>query len=159
MLESMPQFPAHRPRIQSAGVVMWNAVLVMYLALGFLAVGSAADDTGPTFNKDVAPILFKNCLKCHQTGELASKVPLVSYDTVRPLAESIKQKVMTRQMPPWPAAPARSLKFRNDARLSQENIDTIVAWVNAGAPKGTDADLPPVPPFEGGWVCSQGREA
>ena len=130
----------------------------MFLALGFLPVGSAADDTGPTFNKDVAPILFKNCLKCHQTGELASKVPLASYDTVRPLAESIKQKVMTRQMPPWPADPARSLKFRNDARLSQENIDTIVAWVNAGAPKGNDADLPPMPQFEGGWMHPQGRK-
>ncbi len=144
--------------MQPIWVVIWRAVLVMFLALGFLPVGSAADDTGPTFNKDVAPILFKNCLKCHQTGELASKVPLVSYDTVRPLAESIKQKVMTRQMPPWPADPDRSLKFRNDARLSQEYIDTIVAWVNAGAPKGNDADLPPMPEFEGGWMHPQGRK-
>src|ERR1700694_4986238 len=139
MLESMAQFPAHRLRIQPVGVVIWNAVLVMYLALGILAVGSAAGDPGPTFSKDVAPILFKNCVKCHQTGELASKVPLISYDTVRPLAESIKQKVMTRQMPPWPADPARSLKFRNDPRLSQENIDTIVAWVKAGVPQGNGA--------------------
>src|SRR4029077_9058430 len=156
MPESMKQFPTHGLRIQTAGVVIWNAVLVMLLALGFLPVGSAADDTGPTFSKDVAPILFKNCVKCHQTGELASKVPLVSYDTVRPLAESIKQKVMTRQMPPWPADPDRSLKFRNDPRLNQENIDTIVAWVNAGAPKGNDTDLPPMPKYEGGWMHPQG---
>src|SRR5690242_7346421 len=94
ILESMTQFPAHKLRIQPIGVVIWNAILVMYLALGFLPVGSAADDTGPTFSKDVAPILFKNCVKCHRTGELASKVPLVSYDSVRPLAESIKQLVM-----------------------------------------------------------------
>jgi copper type II ascorbate-dependent monooxygenase-like protein len=156
MLKSMTQFPAHRFRIQPVGVLIWNAVLVMFLALGFLAVGSAAGDTGPTFSKDVAPILFKNCVKCHQTGELASKVPLVSYDAVRPLAESIKQKVMSRQMPPWPADPDRSLKFRNDPRLSQENIDTIVAWVNAGAPKGNDSDLPSMPKFEGGWMHPQG---
>src|ERR1700687_5071454 len=62
MLESMTQFPAHRLRIQPVGVVIWNAVLVMLLALGFLAVGSAAGDTGSTFSKDVAPILFKNCV-------------------------------------------------------------------------------------------------
>jgi hypothetical protein len=158
ILESMTQFPAHKLRLQPVGVVIWNAILVMYLAIGFVPVKLAADDTGPTFSKDVAPILFKNCVKCHRTGELASKVPLVSYDSVRPLAESIKQMVMSRQMPPWPADSDRSLKFRNDPRLSQENIDTLVAWVNAGASKGNDADLPPMPKFEGGWMHPQGLE-
>jgi hypothetical protein len=156
MLESMTQIPSHKLRIQPVGVVIWNAVLVMSLALSFLPVGSAAGDTGATFSKDVAPILFKNCVKCHQTGELASQVPLVSYDTVRPLTEAIKEKVMTRQMPPWPADSDNSLKFRNDPRLSQENIDTIVAWVNAGAPKGNDADLPRMPKFESGWMHPKG---
>jgi hypothetical protein len=130
----------------------------MYLALGFLPIGSAADDTGPTFSKDVAPILFKNCVKCHRTGELASKVPLISYDSVRPLAKSIKQMVVSRQMPPWSVDPDRSLKFRNDPRLSQENIDTLVDWVNACASKGNDSDLPPMPKFEGGWMHPQGLE-
>ena len=133
-----------------------NMVLVMCLGLGFWPVRSWASDSGPTFSRDVAPILFKNCVKCHQTGELASRVPLVSYETVRPFAESIKQKILTREMPPWPADPSKSVKFRNDARLSQYDIDKLVAWVNAGAPKGNDADLPPIPKFEDGWMSPQG---
>jgi len=119
-------------------------------------IRSSADKVVPTFTKDVAPILFKNCAKCHQSGELASRVPLVSYETVRPRAELIKQKVMAREMPPWPADPARSLKFSNDARLTQKDIDTVVAWVNAGAPRGDDGDLPPLPKFEDGWMHPQG---
>jgi hypothetical protein len=152
----MTQFPALKLRIQPVGVVIWNALLVMTLALGFLPGGSAAGNSGPTFSKNVAPILFNNCVKCHRPGEIASRVTLVSYDTVQPWAESIKQQVLTREMPPWPADPDRSVKFRNDARLSQHDIDTLVAWVNAGAPKGNDADLPPIPKFEDGWMHPQG---
>jgi hypothetical protein len=132
-----------------------TVALLLLFALGFPAVKSVAD-TAPTFSKQVAPILFKSCVKCHRSNDLASRVPLVSYDMVRPWAESIKQKVMTREMPPWPADPDRSVKFRNDARLSQQDIDTLVAWVNAGAPKGNDADLPPMPKFEDGWMHPQG---
>src|SRR5216684_2158250 len=102
MLVSMTQFPAHKLRIQPR-VVISNAVLVIFLALGFLSVGCGAGDSGPTFSKNVAPILFNNCVKCHRPGEIASRVPLVSYDTVRPWAESIKLQVLTREMPPWPA--------------------------------------------------------
>lgn len=146
----------YKQREQVVAAAIWIvAALVVLSPLSFAEIGSAAAETVPTFTKDVAPILFKNCVKCHQTGELASTLPLVSYDLVRPRAESIKQKVVTREMPPWPADPARSLKFRNDARLSQKDIDMIVAWVNAGAPKGNDADLPPLPK-EDDWVHPQG---
>src|SRR5256885_893397 len=112
---------------------------------------AAHDKAAPTFSKDVAPILFKHCATCHGIGELASKVPLVSYDDAHSRAEKIKQQVIAREMPPWPADPAKSLKFRNDARLGQQDIDTIVAWVNAGTPKGNDADLPAMPKSEDGW--------
>ncbi len=156
MLESMTQFLGHDPRIRPVSVVVWNAVFVMVWALAFPPIGSGAGDSVPTFSKNVAPILFNNCVKCHRPGEIASRVPLVSYDTVRPLAESIKLQVLTHEMPPWPADPERSVKFRNDARLSQHDIDTLVAWVNAGAPKGSDADLPPFPKFEDGWMHPQG---
>ena len=134
------------------------AVSIALFAFAFPEIGFAAGQTTPTFTHDVAPILFKNCIKCHQTGELASRVPLTSYDAVRPWADSNKQKVASREMPPWPADPSKSLKFRNDARLSQPDIDTIVAWVNAGAPKGNDADLPPLPKFEDGWMHPDGRK-
>jgi hypothetical protein len=113
---------------------------------------TSADQKGvPTYTKDIAPILFKNCVKCHQPGELASSDPLISYEMVRARAELVKQKVMTREMPPWPADPARSLKFSNDARLSQQDINTIVNWVNAGTPEGKEGDLPRLQRFEDGW--------
>ena len=84
---------------------------------------------------------------------------LLSYDTARPWAKSIKEKVLLREMPPWPADPNGSLKFRNDARLSQRDIDTLVAWVNAGAPKGNDADLPPLPEVCARLAASEGTRA
>ncbi len=146
----------YNARRRSIDVAIGTAVLTASLALVLAIARSAAGNAVPTFTKDVAPILYKNCAKCHQAGELASRVPLLSYETVRPLAELIKQKVMTREMPPWPVDSARSLTFRNDARLSQQDMDTVVAWVNAGAPKGDESDLPPIPKFEDGWMHPQG---
>jgi len=61
-----------------------------------------------------------------------------------------------REMPPWPADPNRSLKFRNEARLSQQDIHTLVAWVDGGAPKGNDSDLPPMPNPAQGWLHPKG---
>jgi len=135
---------------------MWIASALAAFVLGFLAVASAADAPAPTFDKEVAPILFKNCANCHRPGEIGSAVSLLSYDTARTWAESIKETVVRREMPPWPADSSRSMKFRNDPRLSQRDIDTLVAWVDAGAPKGNDADLPPIPSFSQGWLHPQG---
>ncbi len=129
---------------------------VSVFAPGFAVRVSAADLPAPTFNKEVAPILFKHCVNCHRPGEIGSAVSLLTYESARPWAESIKKTVVQREMPPWPADPTKSLKFRNDARLSQHEIDTLVAWVNAGAPKGNDADLPPTPTFAQGWLHPKG---
>jgi hypothetical protein len=146
------EFSGPKPLKRPSLSLTWIVILIALFAPGFPEIGFAGGETAPTFTHDVAPILFKNCVRCHQTGELASRVPLISYDTVQPWAELIKKKVVTREMPPWPADPARSLKFRNDARLSQLDIDIIVAWVNAGAPRGNDAGLPPRPKYEEGWM-------
>jgi hypothetical protein len=72
------------------------------------------------------------------------------------VGRAIKEKVLMREMPPWPADPQASLKFRNDARLSQQDIRTLMAWVDAGAPKGNDSDLPPVPKPPQGWLHPKG---
>jgi len=135
---------------------LWIAGVVVVVVQGFVSVARAAESTAPAFDREVAPILFKNCANCHRPGQIAEAVSLVSYDSARPWAKSIKEKVLRREMPPWLADPNESVKFRNDARLSQQDIDTLVAWVNAGAPKGNDADLPSLPKFEQGWLHPKG---
>ena len=156
MLDSYRSYAtAHREPVE---VMILNAIVLTILTLGLGAIGTATASTGPTFTKDVAPILVKNCGRCHGGGGIASRVPLLSYDTARPWANSIKQKVLAREMPPWPADPKESVRFRNDARLSQQEIDTLVAWVDAGATKGNDADLPPMPNPAQGWLHPQGLQ-
>jgi len=106
-----------------------------------------------TFAKDVAPILYSNCISCHRPGEVAP-MSLRSYDEVRPWARSIKQKVQSKQMPPWFADPAHGA-FKNDARLTDQQIDTIVKWVDAGAPRGNPADEPKPPVLTEGWQLGE----
>ncbi len=126
---------------------------VGFLASAFflLAHTSTATEktTGVTFNKDVAPIIQKNCQVCHRPGEVAP-MSFMSYKEVRPWAKSIREKVVTREMPPWFADPKHG-EFENDCRLNQKDIDTIVAWVEDGAKEGDAKDLKPNPQFTQGW--------
>jgi hypothetical protein len=119
---------------------------------GSVGITISAGGPSPTFDKEVAPILFKRCANCHRPGQIAGDSSFLSYESTRPWAESIKEKVVKREMPPWPADPKGSLKFRNDPRLSEKEIETLVNWVKAGAPKGNDAELPPPPNFPEGWL-------
>ena len=116
-----------------------------------MAVAAAGNSSvnGVTFTKDVAPILYNRCVDCHRPGEIAP-MSLLTYNEARPWAKAIKEKVLDRSMPPWLAS-AENHQFKNDRRLSQKEIDTIAAWVDAGAPKGDDHDLPAQPKFEQGW--------
>ncbi|MGA3044001.1 MAG: hypothetical protein ABSF54_24770 [Bryobacteraceae bacterium] len=116
----------------------------------------AAAQHSPTFGNQVAPILFKHCAKCHQPGEIASPVDFLSYDKARSWAKAIREKVLLREMPPWPPDPRGSVAFRNDARLSEEDIRTIVAWVDAGAPKGDESELPDALRSAQGWSHPNG---
>ena len=102
----------------------------------------AADTAAPvTFAKDVLPILQKNCQSCHRPGQIAP-MSLLTYEEVRPWARAIKTKVESRQMPPWFADPQHG-RFANDRSLRQTDIDTIVKWVDGGAPQGDPKDAPP----------------
>ena len=92
---------------------------------------------------------------CHRPGEVAP-MSLMSYNEVRPWARAIKAKIVARQMPPW-YAEGEPGKWRNDRRLSQAEIDKIVAWVDAGAPRGNDSDMPAPPQFAQGWNHPSGR--
>lgn len=109
----------------------------------------AQAQTAPTFASDVAPIFYSKCVECHRPTMFAP-MSLMTFDEARPWARSIKQRVAARTMPPWGADPAHGV-FKNDPRLSEKEIATIVAWVDAGAPKGRDADLPKAPTFAEGW--------
>ena len=122
------------------------------LFVGLCGVARAAD-TPVTFTKDVAPILYKSCVECHRPTMFAP-MSLLTYDDARPYARSIKQRVVSRIMPPWGADPAHG-EFKNDPRLSQAEIDTIAAWVDGGAVKGNDADLPKAPQFADGWTIGK----
>ena len=121
-----------------------------------VAASPTAAEVPPTFCKQVAPILFRHCAKCHQPGRIASTVSFLSYDSARPWARAIREKVLLREMPPWPADPHASVRFRNDARLSDEDIHTLAAWVDSGAPKGDESDLPGAPQSAEGWLHPKG---
>jgi len=118
-----------------------------------LAASPAQAPAGvPTFNADIAPILFANCVTCHRPGEVAP-MSLLTYDEVRPWARAIKAKVLTREMPPWFADPQFG-KFRNERRLSQAQIDALTAWVDGDAPQGPGAPprAPRFPPNSSGFM-------
>ena len=96
----------------------------------------------PTFSRDIAPILQKSCQTCHHQGTSAP-LSLVTYDEVRPWARSIRQRVANREMPPWHLDKTVGIRrYKNDRSLSDDEISTVVRWVDAGAPQGNPADMP-----------------
>ena len=118
--------------------------LSILAALGLAAAASAqASDTPVTFTKDVARILQQKCEACHRVGSMAP-MPLVSYEEIRPWAMSIREEVMARRMPPWHIDKTVGIhEFENDRSLTQEQIASIVRWVDEGATKGDPNDMPP----------------
>jgi len=136
--------------------ILTSAAAAFLAIVCFIAmpIGDASDTKKDskdvvTFNKDVAPIFYANCVQCHRAGEIAP-MSLMTYKEARPWARSIREKVTTREMPPWHADP-RHGAFSNDRRLAQKDVDTILAWVEQGTPEGSPKDLPPAPKFAEGW--------
>src|SRR6185503_6277100 len=127
--------------------------VVFAASLMLASTAGRAGNSSVTFTKDVAPILYNKCIECHRTGEIAP-MSLLTYQEVRPWAKSIRQRVVERSMPPWSADPHYG-KFSNDPSLSQKEIDTIVGWVDGGAAKGEDKDMPPAPKFVEGWTIGK----
>ncbi len=120
------------------------------LALASCLTGVAAmAASSVTFNKDVLPVLQKNCQECHRPGEVAP-MSLLSYSEARPWAKAMKAAVVTQKMPPWFADPQYG-HFANDRRLSQEEINVLSAWADNGAPEGDAKDKPADKQFTNGW--------
>jgi hypothetical protein len=114
-----------------------------------VAAPAAAQDAQRqvTFSKDVAPILQAKCQECHQPNSIAP-MSLITYQEVRPWARSIRERVSTRQMPPWHIDKSVGVQqFKNDMSLSDDQIDTIVRWVDSGAVQGDPKDLPAPKPL------------
>jgi hypothetical protein len=133
---------------------MWMKINIANgFSAGLLAAAALLGTTGTghaqtappnqvTFTKDVAPILQRKCQTCHRPGSIGP-MPLLTYADARPWARAMKQQVVQRNMPPWYIDRAVGIqKFKNDASLSDEEIATISAWSDAGAPMGNAADLP-----------------
>jgi hypothetical protein len=115
----------------------------MIVALAGTANAQTAANTPVTFTKDVAPIFQAKCEACHRPGYIAP-MSLVTYEETRPWARSIQQRVTARQMPPWHIDKAVGIQdFKNDRSLTDQQIQTIVRWVESGAPKGDPKDMPP----------------
>jgi mono/diheme cytochrome c family protein len=133
-------------------------IAASFAALACTAAASAEREADTakadvTYSRDVAPILQSRCAGCHRPGQIGP-MPLLSYDEARPWAKAIAKQVAAREMPPWFAHPD-SRPMKGDQNLSQQEIDTVVAWVDAGAPEGDRADLPPRREFatyKGGWM-------
>jgi mono/diheme cytochrome c family protein len=102
-----------------------------------------------TYAADVAPILQARCQSCHRPGE-AGPFSLLTYDQARRWAESIREVVEDRRMPPWHADP-RFGRFRNDRGLSARQRATLLAWVEQGTPLGDPRDMPAARTFSAGW--------
>jgi hypothetical protein len=103
----------------------------------------------PSFYKDVLPVFQAHCQSCHRAGE-AAPMALTDYASARPWAKAIREAVVSRTMPPWFADPHIG-KFLNDARLPESAIETISAWVEAGAPEGDPKDAPKPVAWVTGW--------
>ena len=136
-----------------------KAALATFGALVTLTPSFAAKlDARPvTFSKDIAPIFQAKCEECHRKGTVAP-MSLITYQETRPWARSIRERVLNRQMPPWHIDKTVGIQhFANDRSLTDAEIDTIVRWVDAGAPAGDAKDMPPAKqwPDEEAWQLAK----
>ena len=125
--------------------------LALAVVVGVPSFGVAQE---VTFTEHVAPIFFENCTTCHRPGQVGP-MSLLTYEDARPWARSIKQKVADRDMPPWDADPAVGT-FANDRSLRDDEVEMIIAWADAGAPRGDAAATPAAPSYaDSHWTIGE----
>lgn len=127
-------------------MVVWTLSAAMLLVTGATAL---AQPVSPTFNKDVAPLLWAHCATCHRAGQSAP-FSLVTFEEVRPYAQAIVRAVVGRTMPPWKPEPGYG-DFAGMRRLSAHEISTLQMWADGGFRRGEEGDLPPLPKWSDGW--------
>ncbi len=140
----------HTMVVSAAALVLAAAVTG---ASGGGQAGPRATQGIPTFSKDVAPILYKNCTSCHRPGEMAP-MSLLTYEDARPYAKAIRDEVSEGHMPPWHAEAPQGT-FLNERRLSDDERAILLKWATNAAPKGDPKDLPPPPAYPQGWFAGK----
>ncbi|HZT78314.1 MAG TPA: cytochrome c [Vicinamibacterales bacterium] len=121
---------------------------IALLAMSFAPRAQTPPARTVSFTRDVAPIVQKSCQTCHRPGSIGP-FSLLTYEEARPWARSIKDRVSRRQMPPWHVDKTVGIRrFKDDPSLTDAEIQTIVDWVDGGAPKGSPADMPPPRAFD-----------
>lgn len=153
-----------RRRVAPAVVAaLTSCALTVALAMTMTVTTAAAAELAVqperqvTFAKDIAPILQRSCQRCHRPDSIAP-MSLITYEEARPWARAIKQQTGLRQMPPWFIEREIGIqRFRDDPSLSDEEITTIAAWADSGAPRGNPADMPPAVDFpaRGHWSIGE----
>jgi mono/diheme cytochrome c family protein len=133
---------------------MRRSFILLILVL-LAAPHSMAQQKSITYS-DVAPIFYKNCAMCHRPGEVAP-MSLLSYKEARPWAKSIAKAVANKDMPPF-SGESKNHTWKNDISLADDEIETIVAWVEQGAKQGNPKDLPEIPEFKDGWKLGEPDE-
>ena len=147
-----PASPPHHAQNAWPGPGSGGALMLL-AALAVTGCQRPAKAPTPTFNNDVAPIVFKHCSACHRPGQ-PTPFTLTTYQDARAQAARIASATESRRMPPWlpdPGAPA----FAGERSLPAADIDTIQRWVEAGAPEGDALDRPPAPTWPEGWELGQ----
>ncbi len=145
---------------------MTKKILVSFIALillvGLPLFAAANDAQGPTFTRDVLPILQQRCQDCHREGGddiagMIAPMSLVTYQDVRPWAKAIAKAVDAHSMPPWDATDITTGQFSNERTMPQTERDLVLAWVRAGSPMGDPADAPAPREFEEkhGWLLGK----
>jgi mono/diheme cytochrome c family protein len=125
---------------------------LLLLAFPIIASGAASDGS-VTFNKQIAPIIYQNCSPCHRPGE-AAPFSLLSYSNVVRKAKTIAKVTASRSMPPWKAEPA-SFPYRDERRLTDDQIALIQTWVQQGLTQGKAGDETAPPKFDSGWQLGE----
>lgn len=136
--------------MRTRGVVAIASSTVCAAMLSFLLTLVAAPTAPtPTFSRDIAPLIFEKCAACHHPGG-SGPFSLLTYADVAKRAEQIAIVTGSRFMPPWLPEPGYG-EFLGERRLTDEQIELIRRWTDAGAPEGLPGDLPPVPRYHDGW--------
>jgi len=134
-------------------IVTKTRLLWLFSAVALLPTLAGAGEEEITYGKQVSRIIQDNCEVCHQPGGVGP-MSFTSYEEVRPWAPLISLRVQQREMPPYQYDHDIGIQeLKNDWRMSDEDINTVVAWVNAGSPMGNLEDLPPAKkyPAAGEW--------